>query len=243
MMSAADFAGRGIHAGFNGAGVFRPRKCPTSRTITHAGMPRRFNGAGVFRPRKCGRSDVRAGLQWGRGLSTPEIRDPGRDGESPIRRFNGAGVFRPRKCVPAIAASRCFNGARPRASMGPGSFDPGNGRRIRRFLASMGPGSFDPGNRSLQWGRGLSTPEISQGVSIWFSKSWRRVSERRLARRAGACYSSAGRERNLLQTLYISPRERLCFFSRRFAARNLHRVTKTGYSSSSPSSVFASSRV
>ena len=37
------------------------------------------------------------------------------------------------------------------ASMGPGSFDPGNphalGAALRRGAASMGPGSFDPGNR------------------------------------------------------------------------------------------------
>ena len=36
-----------------------------------------FNGAGVFRPRKCGlrrrQKHEYAGLQWGRGLSTPEI--------------------------------------------------------------------------------------------------------------------------------------------------------------------------
>ena len=60
------------------------------------------------------------------------------------------------------------------ASMGPGSFDPGN-TDVRRpagagTAASMGPGSFDPGNEGavsvlgaplkLQWGRGLLTPEI-----------------------------------------------------------------------------------
>ena len=60
------------------------------------------------------------------------------------------------------------------ASMGPGSFDPGNVvtfvKSFPHLLASMGPGSFDPGNRRndtmptttqwLQWGRGLLTPEM-----------------------------------------------------------------------------------
>ena len=36
------------------------------------------------------------------------------------------------------------------ASMGPGSFDPGNAAAVKRIVlaakASMGPGSFDPGN-------------------------------------------------------------------------------------------------
>ena len=61
---------------FNGAGVFRPRKCPwpcQRVEMDHAG----FNGAGVFRPRKWpSKSSARQSanrLQWGRGLSTPEI--------------------------------------------------------------------------------------------------------------------------------------------------------------------------
>ena len=138
-------------------------------------FPNSFNGAGVFRPRKF--ADAQANyelmyqLQWGRGLSTPEMHG--------------------------------FRAKRERlreASMGPGSFDPGNvatGGQIPPDCdqASMGPGSFDPGNdicvfrcrgngsrfngagvfrprkcpaksssaaptSPLQWGRGLSTPEI-----------------------------------------------------------------------------------
>ena len=68
-----------------------------------------------------GDAPVRA-LQWGRGLSTPEIGD-----------------------VPATVVPH------PDASMGPGSFDPGNdfdlGSAGQKRIASMGPGSFDPGNR------------------------------------------------------------------------------------------------
>ena len=63
-------------------------------------------------------------LQWGRGLSTPEIAAAGR-----LRWRQG------------------------RASMGPGSFDPGNASRQHprqpHRLASMGPGSFDPGNKHI----------------------------------------------------------------------------------------------
>ena len=63
-------------------------------------------------------------LQWGRGLSTPEI--------------TGA--------ISLIAQSG-------HASMGPGSFDPGNEAHNSGLCdktdASMGPGSFDPGNPAL----------------------------------------------------------------------------------------------
>ena len=108
-----------------------------------------FNGAGVFRPRKwrLGASGVaaRRKLQWGRGLSTPEVND------RPV------GLLE-----------------RPAASMGPGSFDPGSAVAAAAAddddAASMGPGSFDPGSpiqrtstsrmSLLQWGRGLSTPEV-----------------------------------------------------------------------------------
>ncbi len=134
-------------------------------------------------------------LQWGRGLSTPEIsycrtmpsRSPGAS--------MGPGSFDPGNSRLARHDPR-----RRSASMGPGSFDPGNrqrGRNVGKFQrASMGPGSFDPGNArssfrrrtdrpsfngagvfrprkfaqmakedlladALQWGRGLSTPEIA----------------------------------------------------------------------------------
>ena len=62
---------------FNGAAVFQPRKCPA----LHRRHPHRpcFNGAAVFQPRKwfgfsviCAARDM---LQWGRGLSTAEMRN------------------------------------------------------------------------------------------------------------------------------------------------------------------------
>ena len=60
---------------FNGAGVFRPRKSAAQRRA--AGPDYGFNGAGVFRPRKSPRIEANFpdlfGLQWGRGLSTPEM--------------------------------------------------------------------------------------------------------------------------------------------------------------------------
>ena len=109
-------------------------------------------------------------LQWGRGLSTPEVSsaspprrkscgasmgpgsfDPGSIAmmakcKQPRRSFNGAGVFRPRKCRrPVVAYSYTA------ASMGPGSFDPGSDD-----LGSCGVLLLD----RLQWGRGLSTPEV-----------------------------------------------------------------------------------
>ena len=110
---------------------------------------RRFNGAGVFRPRKCGlkvdAAPIIMKLQWGRGLSTPEMRFLRKVLEPSPKGFNGAGVFRPRKC-----AVDAVDGRAHAASMGPGSFDPGNywGRINPELgkLASMGPGSFDPGN-------------------------------------------------------------------------------------------------
>ena len=84
---------------FNGAGVFRPRK--SDRLRNRNLRLDSFNGAGVFRPRKCrGRClawATPARLQWGRGLSTPEVR------ARPANHRRGV-----------------------RASMGPGSFDPGS---------------------------------------------------------------------------------------------------------------------
>ena len=61
--------------------------------------------------------------------------------------FNGAGVFRPRKSVYGSVCAASANVA----SMGPGSFDPGNKRSAK--LVVLHP-------EQLQWGRGLSTPEI-----------------------------------------------------------------------------------
>ena len=156
---------------FNGAGVFRPRKLgyqahnewyrqpsmgpgsfdPGSghKRTQSCTVRKPFNGAGVFRPRKSRRMS-----SLFRPLST----------------FNGAGVFRPRKSsvVRGAAAPRsAFNGA--------GSFDPGSSMADMRTAynahPSMGPGLFRPRKCAhgghmpscpliLQWGRGLSTPEV-----------------------------------------------------------------------------------
>ena len=128
-------------AGFNGAGVLRPRK--PAPPITPRLRRRRFNGAGVLRPRK--REDLQAflgekfELQWGRGLKTPET-STGQGTRGEEHRFNGAGVLRPRK---RAEPSRCkprqtsFNGAgvlRPRKQ-------DGDENAHRERAASMGPGS------------------------------------------------------------------------------------------------------
>ena len=108
-----------------GPGSFDPgNELPPARIAT--GLPT-FNGAGVFRPRKStysrpyGKSTEI--LQWGRGLSTPEIRLAVASTNNDITSFNGAGVFRPRKYQPHI-----HNVWTQHPSMGPGSFDPGNSR-------------------------------------------------------------------------------------------------------------------
>ena len=155
-----------------GPGSFDPGN-ETSGTPTRR-RSCRFNGAGVFRPRKylsAARDNViNAWLQWGRGLSTPEI--PGRLRRK--RRLPAPLQWGRGLSTPEMANHRQREAAKVAASMGPGSFDPGNllekGFEVFPNRASMGPGSFDPGNmrcgrkrrrrRWLQWGRGLSTPEI-----------------------------------------------------------------------------------
>ena len=58
----------------------------------------------------------------------------------------GPGSFDPGNAV----EGESFGGAGNAASMGPGSFDPGNDGTCEdladAYNASMGPGSFDPGN-------------------------------------------------------------------------------------------------
>ncbi len=134
--------------GFNGAGVFRPRKSAQSPLVCRRQI--RFNGAGVFRPRKCaGRRETR---RWqdsfnGAGVFRPrKCSAPHHRGANNRPGFNGAGVFRPRKC----AVSETEKMPNPIASMGPGSFDPGNQSSVSALQAPA----------VLQWGRGLSTPEI-----------------------------------------------------------------------------------
>ncbi len=106
-------------------------------------------GRGLSTPeiRACHRLQASLGsLQWGRGLSTPEISVKRVFGGISTS-FNGAGVFRPRKSQLVTEASYDVL-----ASMGPGSFDPGNATLMARIIDEA----------LLQWGRGLSTPEIGK---------------------------------------------------------------------------------
>ena len=165
-----------------------------------------FNGAAVFQPRKWdGWSATRPGcqeLQWGRGLSTAEIGSGGRTGRSAARRrlqwgrglstaeiadvrersialvdagFNGAAVFQPRKSaahrVRLPSSSQRFNGA--------AVFQPRKSPTVPviRWLKVR-----------LQWGRGLSTAEISfragtgrrvaasfNGAAVFQPRKWARL--------------------------------------------------------------------
>src|SRR5580658_8327530 len=85
-------------------------------------------------------------LQWGRGLSTAEIRSYRWRSRSARAGFNGAAVFQPRKFIRATKS-----GEGHRASMGPRSFNRGN------KAAAIGKTAEQV---ALQWGRGLSTAEI-----------------------------------------------------------------------------------
>ncbi len=135
---------------FNGAGVFRPRKwlagAPQSRLRDALQWGRGLSTPEMERLVEICNREIR--LQWGRGLSTPEIRNRASRGGRASRLQWGRGLSTPEMCrlrrvhVEEIAG----------ASMGPGSFDPGNLPRPARNradrIASMGPGSFDPGNAS-----------------------------------------------------------------------------------------------
>ena len=100
----------------------------------------RFNGAGAFLPRKCSTRILTMPpaeqLQWGRGISAPEMSNRLSSIVAPPAGFNGAGAFLPRKCgrYDTMAnEANGFNGAgaflprkwRPRAghSMGGTSFN------------------------------------------------------------------------------------------------------------------------
>ena len=115
---------------------------------------------------------MQRGLQWGRGLLTPEICLHVGGGAGGAPASMGPGSFDPGNVffadalygggplqwgrgllTPEIRVSSSRGGAREPASMGPGSFDPGNipvpPQHVPQPLASMGPGSFDPGNRMM----------------------------------------------------------------------------------------------
>ncbi len=115
-------------------------------------MKRRENGASmgpgsfdpgsfIINPRK---TDVIA-LQWGRGLSTPEVYVGVADEYVDNTLQWGRGLSTPEVTRSATAAGR-----RIWASMGPGSFDPGSDAKQTATV------DVD----TLQWGRGLSTPEV-----------------------------------------------------------------------------------
>ena len=111
--------------------------------------------------------DTREVLQWSRAHSSPETRQTC-DRWSDRPRFNGAGLIRARKQNKLVAfynSMKRFNGAGLiRARKQRTIFHRGNGLR-----ASMEPGSFEPGNkgrctihparRQLQWSRAHSSPE------------------------------------------------------------------------------------
>ena len=135
----------------------------------------RFNGAAVFRPRKCAadaleRIALHPELQWGRGLSTAEMAAPPTRNAFASRSLQwGRGLS-----TAEIPLEWHNRGLGAIASMGPRSFDRGNVRSLSSTEcsreASMGPRSFDRGNYrpatdlagqlALQWGRGLSTAEM-----------------------------------------------------------------------------------
>ncbi len=160
---------------FNGAAVIRPRKyaasqarVPTRRRLQW-GRGHSTAEIDVTASRWSGSTDR---LQWGRGHSTAEMRrcsataiadrhasmgprsfNRGNTGRvtrtrSHGTRFNGAAVIQPRKCGRRrrIGTPGCV------ASMGPRSFNRGN-RRVT--VAASGR------RLRLQWGRGLSTAEMS----------------------------------------------------------------------------------
>ena len=159
---------------FNGAGVFRPRKFSKARSKPRGASVLQW-GRGLSTPEVIESLSVaieKSPLQWGRGLSTPEVSRSITWPTITNRRFNGAGVFRPRKSsirarVAPFAAR--FNGAgvfRPRKSAAarpsrppPGGFNGAGVFRPRKFAACV---CVPPRSAALQWGRGLSTPEVAR---------------------------------------------------------------------------------
>src|SRR6266853_619555 len=113
-----------------------------------------FNGAAVFRLRKCRlpRRFLRVVnlLQWGRSLSTAEVRGL-MWREASRAYFNGAAVFRLRKSLPTslntVQATRDFNGAAV--------------FRLRKYSATATECSAFC---ILQWGRSLSTAEVHRAT-------------------------------------------------------------------------------
>ena len=104
-------------------------------------------------------------LQWGRGLLTPEIRIIGLHFLFLLLASMGPGSFDPGN-IDSLSRSTQHK----RASMGPGSFDPGNSAdsdsKPQKQPASMGPGSFDPGNRCASR-RPIAPPSRFNGAGVF----------------------------------------------------------------------------
>jgi len=188
--------------GFNGAAVFQPRKCMICDfEVTREGelqwgrglstaeiilqpVARTRPGRASMGPRSFNRGNELVQqwlhLQWSR--------------------FNGAAVFQPRKCPAEILRPTqrgCFNGAavfQPRkswelpvfrrhswiASMGPRSFNRGNGRvswiRGEWHGASMGPRSFNRGNQPKQQSAQISTYRFN-GAAVFQPRKFEPVQQ------------------------------------------------------------------
>ena len=169
----------GGRAGFNGAGVFRPRK---SNQQCSLGRPASsFNGAGVFRPRKLSKRAVctaRRMASMGPGSFDPGSTPAAVAAIQSNTGFNGAGVFRPRKSRTLYLPSAkvpSFNGAgvfRPRKCLSKlctkppiGSFNGAGVFRPRKYPLRFWRGRMC---NLLQWGRGLSTPEVEAVILAVF---------------------------------------------------------------------------
>ena len=124
-------------------GNCRPSPCFSHRASRTSMGPRSFNRGNTDSV-----ADLAAErpLQWGRGLSTAEMKSTGsilwlpKMASMGPRSFNRGNIKRP----------LYFGNPDPPASMGPRSFNRGNGNR-RLACTPL---------QRLQWGRGLSTAEI-----------------------------------------------------------------------------------
>src|SRR5258708_30925625 len=118
-------------------------------------------------------------LQWGRGLTSAEIRQQTRGIAASHTCFNGAADLHPRMPRTYIRGNThrptsshrslsCFNGA---ADLHPRKYAIRKARAKRANLASMGPRTYIRGNMPtpldgtkvtcpLQWGRGLTSAEM-----------------------------------------------------------------------------------
>ena len=127
-LSTPEMRGSGSGVGQGSGPSMGPGSFDPGNPARFRGRPdeeKTFNGAGVFRPRKCsgrasGFSD-KMNLQWGRGLSTPEIGEWYEDGnwQPPLQWGRGLST-------PEMRSRQRISRSEKPPSMGPGSFDPGN---------------------------------------------------------------------------------------------------------------------